>query len=141
MERDGIMAHGLSYFLNESYMVRGDQYFMGICNQTGAIAIYNPDTNLFLSPFADGPLVFNKNVEGQEVLNAISKYGRSFSIVRIPFALKLLIQELQVMNIQMRIITEDNIDQLMNLSYQSCNIDKLLNIDHGEDGKIQRDIK
>jgi DNA-directed RNA polymerase II subunit RPB2 len=129
MERDGIMAHGLSYFLNESYMVRGDQYFMGICNKTGAIAVYNPDTNLFLSPFADGPLIFNKNVEGQEVLNAISKFGRSFSIVRIPFALKLLIQELQVMNIQMRIITEDNIDQLMNLSYQSRNIDKLLHID------------
>jgi DNA-directed RNA polymerase II subunit RPB2 len=141
MERDGIMAHGLSYFLNESYMVRGDQYFMGVCNKTGAIAIYNPETNLFLSPFADGPLVFNKNIEGQEVLNAISKFGRSFSIVRIPFALKLLIQELQVMNIQMRIITEDNIDQLLNLSYQSRNIDKLLHIDHGEDGKTERDIK
>jgi len=141
MERDGIMAHGLSYFLNESYMVRGDQYFMGICNKSGAIAVYNQDTNLFLSPFADGPLVFNKNVEGQEILNAISKFGRSFSIVRIPFALKLLIQELQVMNIQMRIITEDNIDQLMNLSYQSRNIDKLLHIDHGETDLIQRDIK
>jgi len=130
MERDSIMGNGMSYFLNESYMVRGDQYFMGICNKTGAIAIYNPDTNLFLSPFADGPLVFNKNIEGQEVLNAISKFGRSFSIVRIPFALKLLIQELQVMNIQMRVITEDNIDQLLNLSYQSRNIDKLLHIEH-----------
>jgi DNA-directed RNA polymerase II subunit RPB2 len=141
MERDGIMAHGLSYFLNESYMVRGDQYFMGICNKTGTIAIYNPNTNLFLSPFADGPLVFNKNIEGQEVLNSISKFGRSFSLVRVPFALKLLIQELQVMNIQMRIITEDNIDQLMNLSYQSRNIDKLLSIDHGETGEVERDIK
>ena len=138
MERDGIMGHGLSYFLNESYMVRGDQYFMGVCNKTGAIAIYNPDTNLFLSPFADGPLVFNKNIEGQEVLNAISKFGRSFSIVRVPFALKLLIQELQVMNIQMRIITEDNIDQLMNLSYQSHNIDKLLHI---EEGAVEREVK
>jgi DNA-directed RNA polymerase II subunit RPB2 len=138
MERDSIMANGLSYFLNESYMVRGDQYFMGVCNKTGAIAVYNPDTNLFLSPFADGPLVFNKNVEGQEVLNAISKFGRSFSIVRIPFALKLLIQELQVMNIQMRIITEDNIDQLMNLSYQSHNIDKLLHI--SQDG-VEREVK
>ena len=141
MERDGIMAHGLSYFLNESYMVRGDQYFMGVCNKTGAIAIYNPETNLFLSPFADGPLVFNKNIEGQTILNAISKFGRSFSIVRVPFALKLLIQELQVMNIQMRIITEDNIDQLLNLSYQSRNIDKLLHIDHGQNGTVERDIK
>jgi hypothetical protein len=140
MERDSIMANGLSYFLNESYMVRGDQYFMGVCNKTGAIAVYNPDTNLFLSPFADGPLVFNKNVEGQEVLNAISKFGRSFSIVRIPFALKLLIQELQVMNIQMRIITEDNIDQLMNLSYQSRNIDKLLHIDPNAAQKEVKEI-
>jgi hypothetical protein len=45
------------------------------------------------------------------------------------------------MNIQMRIITEDNIDQLMNLSYQSRNIDKLLSIDHGETGEVERDIK
>jgi DNA-directed RNA polymerase II subunit RPB2 len=139
MERDGIMAHGLSYFLNESYMVRGDQYYMAVCNKTGAIAVYNPDKNLFLSPFADGPLVFNKNVEGQEILDAISKFGRSFSVLRIPYALKLLIQELQVMNIQMRIITEDNIDQLTNLCYQSRNIDKLLNIEPGD--LAERSIK
>jgi DNA-directed RNA polymerase II subunit RPB2 len=129
MERDGIMANGLSYFLNESYMVRGDQYYMAVCNKTGTIAVYNPDTNLFLSPFADGPLVFSKNIEGNEVLKAISRFGRSFSVVRIPFALKLLIQELQVMNVQMRIVTEDNVDQLLNLSYQSKNINKLLNVD------------
>jgi hypothetical protein len=141
MERDGILAHGISYFLNESYMVRGDQYYMAVCNKTGTIAVYNPDKNLFLSPFADGPLVFNKNVEGEYILDAISKFGRSFSLIRVPFALKLLIQELQVMNIQMRIITEDNVDQLMNLSYQSRNIDKLLQIDHGEDGTVERDIK
>ena len=141
MERDGIMANGLSYFLNESYMVRGDQYYMAICNKTGSIAVYNPDKNLFLSPFADGPLVFNKNVEGQEILDAVSKFGRSFSLVRVPFALKLLIQELQVMNIQMRIITEDNIDQLTNLSFQSRNIDKLLHIDHGPNEEVERDIK
>jgi hypothetical protein len=49
-------------------------------------------------------------------------------------------QELQAMNIQMRIITEDNIDQLTNLSYQSRNLDKLLHIDHGEDGTLERDI-
>jgi DNA-directed RNA polymerase II subunit RPB2 len=58
MERDGILAHGISYFLNESYMVRGDEYYMAVCNKTGTIAVYNPDKNLFLSPFADGP--FNK---------------------------------------------------------------------------------
>ena len=143
MERDGIMGHGMSYFLNESYMVRGDEYFMAVCNKTGAIAVYNPERNLFLSPFADGPLMFSTSKDGEQVLDAFSLYGRSFSLLRIPYALKLMMQELQVLNIQMRIITEDNVDQLLNLSYQSQNIDKLLNIDHGdpEEGKVKRDIK
>jgi hypothetical protein len=52
-----------------------------------------------------------------------------------------MIQELQVMNIQMRIITEENVDQLLNLSYQSQNIDRLLGIDHSDDGLAQRNIK
>jgi DNA-directed RNA polymerase II subunit RPB2 len=140
MERDGIMAHGLSYFLNETYMVRGDEYYMAVCNKTGAIAVCNPERNLFLSPFSDGPLMFSNSKEGQPVLDAFSVYGRSFSILRIPYALKLLMQELQVMNVQMRVITEDNVDQLLNLSYQSQNIDKLLGIDHGEDGLANREI-
>jgi DNA-directed RNA polymerase II subunit RPB2 len=129
MERDGILAHGASYFLTESYMVRGDQYYMAVCNKTGAIAIYNPSLNLFLSPFADGPLVFNKTIDGKLILDIFSIYGRSFSVLKIPYALKLLIQELQVMNVQMRIITEDNVDQLLNLSYQSKNIEKLLHLE------------
>jgi DNA-directed RNA polymerase II subunit RPB2 len=128
MERDGIMGHGLSYFLNESYMVRGDQYYMAVCNKTGTIAIYNPDKNLFLSPMSDGPLKFNRTPEGEPILDVFSRFGRSFSLLRVPYALKLLIQELQVLNIQMRIITEENVDQLLNLSYQSKNLNKLINV-------------
>jgi DNA-directed RNA polymerase beta subunit len=125
MERDGVMAHGASAFLNESFMIRGDEYYMAVCNKTGAIAIYNQNLNLFLSPFSDGPINFNTTLDGKMNIRNISRFGRSFSIVRIPYALKLLIQELQVMNIQMRIITEDNIDQLINMSY-SNNINELL---------------
>jgi hypothetical protein len=55
----------------------------------------------------------------------LSKFGRSFSLLRIPYSFKLLIQELQVMNIQMRIITDENVDQLLSMSY-SNNINKLL---------------
>jgi hypothetical protein len=128
MERDGILAHGASAFLNESFMVRGDEYYMAVCNKTGSIAIYNSSLNLFLSPFADGPIKFNTTMDGKTNVENISRFGRSFSIVRVPYALKLLMQELQTMNIQMRIITEDNIDQLMNMSY-STNIHKLLQID------------
>jgi len=126
MERDGVLAHGMSYFLNESFMIRGDEYFMAICNKTGAIAIYNETKNLFLSPFADGPVNFHTNPDGSMNVQNISKFGRSFSVVRIPYSFKLLIQELQTMNIQMRIITDENVDQMLSLSY-SNNIDKLLN--------------
>lgn len=129
MERDGIMGHGMSSFLNDSFMIRGDEYYMAVCNKTGSIAVYNPSKNIFLSPYADGPLVFNKDNQGEPVLDSISRYGRSFSIVRVPYSLKLLMQELEVLGVQMKIITEDNIDQLMNLSFQSSNMNKLLHMD------------
>jgi DNA-directed RNA polymerase II subunit RPB2 len=125
MERDGILAHGASAFLNESYMVRGDQYYMAICNKTGMVAVYNETRNLFISPYADGPLEFSDTVNGTKNIKNISRFGRSFSIVRVPYSLKLLIQELQTMNIQMRIITDANVDQLMNMGY-SNNVQKLL---------------
>uniref|UniRef100_A0A6C0LBE0 DNA-directed RNA polymerase n=1 Tax=viral metagenome TaxID=1070528 RepID=A0A6C0LBE0_9ZZZZ len=129
MERDGILAHGASAFLNESFLIRGDEYYMAVCNKTGTIAVYNSALNLFLSPFADGPLQFTTTLDGKLNIDNISRFGRSFSIVRIPYSLKLLIHELQVMNVQMRIITEDNIDQLMSMSY-SNNINALLKDDN-----------
>lgn len=128
MERDGILGHGMSGFLNESYLVRGDEYYMAVCNTTGTIAIYNPVQNLFLSPSADGPLKFKPSINdsNKQILDTVNALGRTFSIVKIPYTFKLLIQELQVMNIQMRIITNDNIDQFMNLSYKSGTVEKML---------------
>jgi len=125
MERDAVCAHGLAYFLNESFLIRGDEYYMAVCNKTGAISIYNDSRNLFLSPYADGPISFHTNPDGTMSIKNLTKYGRSFSLLRIPYSFKLLIQELQAMNIQMRIITDENVDQLMSMSY-SNNIAKLL---------------
>jgi DNA-directed RNA polymerase II subunit RPB2 len=140
MERDGVLAHGMSYFLNESFMIRGDEYYMAVCNKTGAIAIYNEVKNLFLSPFADGPIHFHTNPDGTMNIKNVSQFGRSFSILRIPYSFKLLIQELQTMNIQMRIITDENVDQLLSLSY-SNNISELLqtsseNVDQHDETSI-----
>ena len=130
MERDGVLAHGMSYFLNESFMVRGgnDEYFIAVCNKTGSISIYNNSRNLFLSPYADGPINFSVNPDGTMNVKNISRFGRSFSILRIPYSLKLLIQELEAMNVHMRIITDENVDQLLGMSY-SDNINKLLKTD------------
>jgi DNA-directed RNA polymerase II subunit RPB2 len=126
MERDGIISHGATNFLTESMMERGDKYYMSICNKTGMVAIYNPSKNLFLSPMADGPIKFVGSIAENNIkVENITKHGRSFSIVCIPYTLKLLIQELQCANVALRIITDDNIEQIENMSF-SKNIDLLL---------------
>tara|TARA_E500000178_G_scaffold242244_1_gene238775 strand:+ start:23 stop:1009 length:987 start_codon:yes stop_codon:yes gene_type:complete len=142
MERDCIIAHGATNFLQESMLVRGDNYYLAICNNTGSIAIYNENKNLFLSPMSDGPLKFNNNLEGEQNIEVISKFGRSFSIIRVPYSFKLLMQELQVMNIQMRIITEDNIDQLTNFNFTNT-INKIKEISMSKIDKsiIEKKIK
>ena len=128
MERDSVAAHGITDFLTESMMERGDKYYMAVCNKTGLLAIYNPAKNLFFSPMADGPIRYIGSLDGKEMhIENITKYGRDFSVVCIPYSMKLLIQELQAANIQMRIITEDNLPQLEGMSF-SKNIDNLLGI-------------
>ena len=118
MERDGVIAHGATAFLKQSMLDRGDDYYVAICNTTGTIAAYNGSKNIFYSMFADGPLKFNGSTVDNLNIENISRYGRSFSIVRIPYSFKLLIHELQCMNIQMRLITEDNIDQFDSMAFQ-----------------------
>jgi hypothetical protein len=105
-------------------LVRGDDHYMAICNKTGTIAIYNESQNLFLSPLVDGPIKYTGTLADNLKIQTISKFGRSFSIVRVPYAFKLLMQELITMNVQMRLITEANVDQMTNMSF-SNNIEKL----------------
>ena len=128
MERDSMVGHGISNFLKESMMERADKYFMAVCNKTGMLAIYNPSKNLFMSPMADGPIAFH-GANGDLRLEKITKFGREFSIVSIPYSMKLFMQELQAMNIQMRLITEDNIQQIENLSLNSNTLGKILGDD------------
>jgi DNA-directed RNA polymerase II subunit RPB2 len=124
MDRDAIISHGMNQFITESMMERGDKYYMAICNQSGTIAVYNENRNIFLSPMTDGPLKFTENLDGELNIVPISRFGRNFSIVKVPYAFKLLYQELQAMNIQMRIITEDNVDELTSMR-KSNNVFKL----------------
>jgi len=125
MERDSVIAHGATHFLKESMMERGDKYYAAICNTTGLLAIYNPAKNLFMSPVADGPVKFVGSLDTQTMnIQNVTKYGRDFSVICIPYSMKLLLQELQTMNIQMRLLTEDTIQQLENMTF-SKNIDKL----------------
>jgi hypothetical protein len=138
MERDSVVSHGIVNFLTESMMERSDKYYMAVCNSTGLTAIYNPSKNLMLSPMADGPVKFVSSIDGLDMrIENVTKYGRSFSVVSVPYSLKLLIQELQTINVQLRIITEDNIQQLENLSY-SKNIENV--IEHSDPLKLKEII-
>ena len=126
MERDGVIAHGAAYFLRQSMLERGDEYYMAVCNKSGMIAIYNPAQNLFMSPMADGPIQFADTLTSadNQALNVekLTRFGRSFSVVRVPYAFKLLMQELQAMNVQMRVLTEDNIDQIASMSFSTLTL-------------------
>jgi DNA-directed RNA polymerase II subunit RPB2 len=159
MERDGMIGYGASMFLQESMLTRGDEYYMAICNSTGSIAIYNHVKNIYISPMCDGPLRFEEspdinskfitsNNSGIDIsrIREGRIYGKSFSIIRIPYAFKLLMQELHTMNIQMKIITEDNIDQLTNVAMSKNSIRNYFNEETGDSIKekeitegIQRD--
>jgi hypothetical protein len=70
-----------------------------------------------LSPNIDGPLKFVSDITSDNLLiTNIIRFGRSFSIVDIPYSFKLLLHELQVMGIQIRIITDKNISKFDSLS-------------------------
>jgi hypothetical protein len=141
MERDSVISHGATEFLRESMMERGDKYHIAICNNTGMMAIYNPAKNIFMSPMADGPIKYTGSLDGKDMnIENITKFGRNFSVVAVPYSFKLLLQELQTVNIQMRIITEDNIQQFENMSY-SKNIEKLMYTDKFDPKSMVNEMK
>jgi DNA-directed RNA polymerase II subunit RPB2 len=138
MERDVLISHGITSFMTDSMMNRGDQYEMAICNKTGMIAVYNPAKNVFMSPMADGPIQFTGPLDdGSFRVRNVTRFGRSFSVVRVPYVFKLLIQELQTANIQMRIITEANVDYLESLEFSHRIAAKAL--DQTTDGREDND--
>merc|ERR1711965_727187 len=49
MERDAVISHGMSHFLQESMMERADKFQLAICNHTGMVSIYNPNRDIMIS--------------------------------------------------------------------------------------------
>ena len=130
MEAHAHLGHGMSEMLTDAMMNRSDEYYIAICNQTGMLAIYHAEKDQFFSPTADGPLKFigsetnnndNDNDGNMEMnVEMVSRFGRDFSVVRVPFAFKLLLQELQTLNVNMRLITdESSMRTLETMNYSS----------------------
>jgi len=97
MERDSIIAHGMGRFLKERLLETADAYSTYVCNDCGLFA----------------QRVLKKENKSYETLNDIyicpgCKNVNNIVKVRIPYAFKLLIQELMSMSIVSRIRINDN---------------------------------
>ena len=86
MERDCMCSHGASRFTKSRMYEVSDKYQVHVCNKCGMIASYNDDLHIHHCRTCD-----NRS---------------DFSFVQIPYACKLLFQELMTMNVVPRIITE-----------------------------------
>ena len=111
MERDAILGHGVADFMRESLMKRADGYETFICNGCGTIPIYNQREKLYICPSCDGPLKYiGDSAAKLEVLPPNKRSVASFSKVEIPYAFKLLDQELTTfLNMGMRVLTDKDV--------------------------------
>ncbi len=91
MERDCVAAHGMSEFTKERLMECSDAFPCNVCRDCGLIAISNPAQGIW-------------HCRGCE-------NRTNFSSVQIPYASKLLMQELETMCISSRIITQGKLLQ------------------------------
>jgi DNA-directed RNA polymerase II subunit RPB2 len=82
MERDAMIAYGASQFLKERFVESADKYPMRICNACGIIA---------------------SQLIGKEIYICHMCGGTNTSLVVIPYACKLMIQELMSIGIFPRI--------------------------------------
>jgi len=89
MERDAIIGHGASQFLKERFFECSDKYEMYICDTCGYIAVGNDNKTLYRCLAC--------RAEGRQ--SRISK-------IMIPYASKLLIQEIISMGISVRTFPE-----------------------------------
>ena len=81
MERDSLISHGIAGFIQESMMERSDKYRWQVCKRCGIIPNYSKKINSCICPLCE---------------------NNESSIIETPYCMKLLNQEMEAMNLQMR---------------------------------------
>ena len=92
MERDCIVAHGASEFLKEIMMEKSDNFECFVCKSCGLIGQVNPGTGLYACTSCETTTEFAR--------------------VRIPYAYKLFLQELESMSICSRLLPESRLREM-----------------------------
>ncbi|KAJ1480581.1 DNA-directed RNA polymerase II subunit RPB2 [Baffinella frigidus] len=87
MERDCMIAHGSANVLREKLFVQSDGYMTHVCQDCGLIAIANLDRNRYACP------------------NQVTCRNSTIQMIEIPYAAKLLFQELMAMQIAPRLMS------------------------------------
>jgi hypothetical protein len=120
MERDSLISHGIAGFIQESMMERSDKYRWQVCKRCGTIPNYSKKINSSFCPLCE---------------------NNETSIIETPYCLKLLNQELEAMNIQMRFncdnaILPDNILETFDADYDVNEI-----LDNDDENEIKPEPK
>ena len=89
MERDCVVAHGMAEFTKERLMECSDSFSCYSCKDCGLLAIANPEQNIWSCRGCGNTT--------------------SFSHIHLPYATKLLLQELETMCIGSRLITSQKL--------------------------------
>ena len=94
MEKDGLLAHGVSRFCRERLFDVSDKYSVHVCKKCGMIAQYND------KGFAMQKSTFTVHK------CSMCENTTEFAYVEMPYAFKLMAQELQTINCVPRLLTE-----------------------------------
>jgi DNA-directed RNA polymerase II subunit RPB2 len=94
MERDVMIAHGMSRFCRERLYDVSDKYSVHVCKKCGMVASFNEGHKS--KKYTDFTIHLCKTCDNKT----------EFALVEIPYAYKLMSQELQTINVVPRLITE-----------------------------------
>jgi DNA-directed RNA polymerase II subunit RPB2 len=86
MERDCCVSHGASRFTKDRIYDCSDKYEVHVCDACGMIAAYNDEKHIHVCKYCENRVKFSR--------------------VQIPYACKLMFQELMTMNVAPRLLTE-----------------------------------
>jgi DNA-directed RNA polymerase II subunit RPB2 len=92
MERDCMVAHGATEFLKEIMMEKSDNFQCYVCKTCGLIGLVNPKAGIYKCMTCDN--------------------SAEFSTIRVPYAYKLFLQELEAMSISSRILPDSRLRSL-----------------------------